>query len=158
MALESKYFGLDIEPEKRGQGAWDRNAALKLSASSGPVDLFSSCNSAGRSGKRGSKKKTSTCWITDCSTRYLGWNFGRCCRRADHTEWTFAGSDKYRENFPQLPISILEEPVLDGFGMDLDDPILGLFGGMIFYTWGFTDKKVIPLQNPLTVREKSLLM
>src|SRR5271170_7370304 len=38
MALDPKYFDLSIEPEKRGQGAWDKNAAMKLSAQSGLID------------------------------------------------------------------------------------------------------------------------
>lgn len=147
MALESKYFGLDIEPEKRGQGAWDRNAALKLSAPSGLMDF--SCDTtapieADNGGRKrrlrraGSQIAQQGIWdgilggVTDAQTNI---NQNPPARNQRNGE----------ETFHQLPI--VEEPADDGFGMDLDYPILGLFEGLIFYTWGFTEKEVLALGN-----------
>jgi hypothetical protein len=40
----------------------------------------------------------------------------------------------------QIPMG--EEPSANGTPMNVDEPLNGLFDGLIFYTWGFTEKKV----------------
>ena len=145
MALEAKYFSLDIEPEKRGQGAWNRNAALKFSLPSGlmdrsfettaPID-FDNGTRKRRLRRAGSQISQQGIWegildgVTDAQTTH---------QNPPRKDLTSA-----EENFHQLPISIVAEPSADGFGMDCDDSVLGLFEGMIFYTWGFTNKQVFP--------------
>ena len=145
MALEAKYFSLDIEPEKRGQGAWNRNAALKFSLPSGlmdrsfettaPID-FDNGTRKRRLRRVGSQISQQGIWegildgVTDAQTTH---------QNPPRKDLTSA-----EENFHQLPISIVAEPSADGFGMDCDDSVLGLFEGMIFYTWGFTNKQVFP--------------
>jgi len=144
MTLESKYFGLDIEPEKRGQGAWDRNAALKLSEASGLIEFsFDTTapievNNGGRKKRlrhSGSQIAQQGIWdgilggVTDAQTPV---DLNLPVRNTMNTN----------DGFHQLPISIVEEPAEGGFGMDLDGSAPGLFEGLTFYAWGFTDAKV----------------
>jgi hypothetical protein len=160
MALEPKYFGLDIEPEKRGQGAWDRNTALKLSGASGMIESsFDTTapievDNGGRKRRlrrTGSQIAQQGIWdgilggVTDAQTQADINLRARNTMNAD-------------EGFRQLPISIVEEPAEDGLRMDLDGLVPGLFEGLAFYTWGFTDKKVSAFRSRLTIREKSLRM
>jgi len=142
MSLEAKYFTLDIEPERRGEGAWDRNAAIPSSTFSGlipPTNDISTGEIDNGTRKRrlrraGSKIAQEGIW-----------------------EGILGGVTDVQTNTPHIPepiptnrvpngidlrAPIPEEPAHEGFNMDIDTPA-GLFDGMIFYTWGFTDKKVL---------------
>jgi hypothetical protein len=157
MALEAKYFSLDIEPEKRGQGAWDRNAALKLSAPSGLMDL-SFETTAPIEADNGTRKRRLRRAGSQIAQQGIweGILGGVTDTQAAHQNLPTKHPTNVDESFHQLPISIVEEPFANGFDMDHDNQMLGLFEGMIFYTWGFTDKQVFPRGKRLINREKSL--
>ena len=139
MSLEAKYFTVDIEPERRGEGAWDRNAANRLSGFSGLIPLTNDTSTGEidngtrkhRLRRAGSKIAQEGIWegilggVTDAQTDTLHIPEPIPTNRVPN------GID--------LPAPIPEEPAHDGF---IDTPA-GLFDGMIFYTWGFTDKKVL---------------
>jgi hypothetical protein len=143
MALETKHFGLDIEPDKRGEGAWDRNAFLKHSVSSrmldpsndttAPIELNNGTRKR-RLRRTGSQIAQEGIWegilggVTDTQAHTL-------------PNTTQAQPKTVNTSF-NMPTPITEEPMADGFDMDMQDPVIGLFEGMIFYTWGFSDKKV----------------
>ena len=141
MSLETKYFTLDIEPERRGEGAWDRNAAIHSSSFSGLIPPTNDTTSEIDNGTRkrrlrraGSKIAQEGIWegilggVTDTQTNIL------------HIPEPIPTNRL--PNGIDLPKSIPEEPIHEGFNMDINTPA-GLFEGMIFYTWGFTDKKVL---------------
>lgn len=145
MALEAKYFSIDIEPEKRGQGAWDRNAALKLSAPSRLMDL-SFETTAPIEPDNGSRKRRLRRAGSQIAQQGIweGILGGVTDVQAAHQNLPVKEAN-VEESFHPLPISITEEPSGDGFNTDYNDPVPGLFEGMIFYTWGFTDKQVFSL-------------
>jgi DNA replication regulator DPB11 len=142
MSLEGKYFTLDIDPERRGEGAWDSNAANQSSTFSGLIPPtndtstgeFDNGTRKRRLRRAGSKIAQEGIWegilggVTDTQTSTL------------HIPESI--STTRVPNGIDLPKSIPEEPAHEGFNMDIDTPA-GLFDGMIFYTWGFTDKKVL---------------
>jgi len=142
MSLAAKYFTLDIEPERRGERAWDRNAAIRASAFSGliPPTNDSSLGNDIDNGTRkrrlrraGSKIAQEGIWegilggVTDVHTNTL------------HIPAPIP-ADRH-PNAVDLPTLIAEEPTHEAFAMEVDSPA-GLFEDMIFYTWGFTAKKV----------------
>jgi len=145
MALEAKYFTLDIEPEKRGQGAWDRNAALKLSVHSGLMDLSfettAPIETDNGTRKRRLRRAGSQIAQQGIWEGILG---GVTDAQAVHDNLLTKRLTNVEENFHQLPISIVEKPYAEGFNVDYGNPVLGLFEGMIFYTWGFTEKQAFP--------------
>jgi len=142
MALEAKYFSLDIEPENRGQGAWDRNAALKLSAPSALMDL-SFETTAPIEPENGTRKRRLRRAGSQIAQQGIweGILGGVTSAQAAHQNFPTKEAN-VEETFNRLPISIVEEPSGDACSKDYNDPVLGLFEGMIFYTWGFTDKQV----------------
>jgi hypothetical protein len=157
MALDAKYFRLDIEPEKRGEGAWDRNAALKLSAPSGLMQLSfettAPIETDNGTRKRRLRRAGSQIAQQGIWDGILG---GVTDAQAAHQNLPAKEATNVEEDFHQLPISIVEEPSVEGFNMDCGNPEPGLFEDMIFYTWGFTDKQVFPCRECLMNREKSL--
>jgi len=142
MALEAKYFVLDIEPERRGVGAWDRTALSNLSLTSegvtGPsFDIvaridFENGNRKRRLRRAGSKVAQEGIWegilgvVSDPQAQILPTDNRNI---EDKTlEPANSGAEANRAG---------------GIGMDIDDCPRGLFEGMIFYTWGFAEKKVV---------------
>lgn len=142
MALEGKYFSLDVEPEKRGEGAWGKGAALKHSVPSRMLDPGSDTTVPAelnngtrkrRLRRTGSQIAQEGIWegilgVTDTQPFAL-----------PHERQS---SSKAVNTSFNVPTPIAEEHMTDGFGTDMRNPI-GLFEGMIFYTWGFSDKKVV---------------
>jgi hypothetical protein len=139
MALESQYFAINIAPERRGEGAWNRDAALRLTAPSGLSSFDKVVSTDFENGVRkrrlrraGSKIAQEGIWegilngVTDTRTLDI-----------DETSMEMQLEDKSLEPVPVL------EPIIDTLGVaDLDHVPLGLFSGLIFYTWGFKDQKV----------------
>jgi len=121
---------LDIEPGKRGEGAWDRSAALKFSG------LDESFETALQEVEGGRKKKL----------RRVG------SRVAQEGIWEgiLGGVSDLSEinnqltpnHSFQLPTSVVDEATINEFSMDTLISPNGLFDEMIFYTWGFTEKQV----------------
>jgi hypothetical protein len=143
MALDPKYFGLDIEPEKRGEGSWDRNAALTLSAHSGlilpsydqtvPVE-FENGGRKRRLRRTGSQIAQEGIWegilggvVEPQDVKY----------RLTTENQLITEDQSFVQ---QIPMG--EESSANGTPMNVDEPLNGLFDGLIFYTWGFTEKKV----------------
>ena len=141
MAFEAKYFALDIESEQRGQGAWDRNAALKLSAHPGTMNLAFETK-ATLDTENGTRKRRLRRAGSQIAQQGI-WEgiLGGVVDVQDQKN-TSVGIPTNGEENHHLPTLIVEEAAFEGFGMDLDDRVLGLFEGMIFYTWGFTDVQV----------------
>ena len=141
MALETDHFTLDIEPEKSGEDAWDRNAALKASGLSGVTASFDVVPHEENGGRKrklrraGSKIAQEGIW-----EGILG----------GVTEQHVANNQSEYGNLFDLPGPIIEEPTTGGLSMEIENSTRGLFDGMIFYTWGFTDEKVILASIRLT--------
>jgi hypothetical protein len=147
MALDPNYFGLDIEPEKRGEGSWDRNAALTLSAQSGltlpsydqtvPVE-FENGGRKRRLRRTGSQIAQEGIWegILGGVVEPQDVNYQLPAENQIMGEQSFV---------QQIPIG--DESNANGASMNVDEPPNGLFDGLIFYTWGFTEKKVRSSNN-----------
>lgn len=142
MSLEAKYFALDIEPERRGEGAWDRNAAIQSSTFSGLIPPTNDTSVAGEidNGTRKRKMRRAGSKIAQEGI-WEGILGGVTDAHTDTLHIPAPISAGRGANGLDLPTSIAEEPTHEPLGMEMDAPE-GLFEGMIFYTWGFTDKKV----------------
>jgi hypothetical protein len=125
MALEAKYFTLDIEPANRGKDAWDRMAAMKTSQMPFPTATTTDGDAAPRKRRlrRAGSKAQEGLW-----EGILG--------GVSETEIVRSAGAMDIQN------SIVEESAMDSNSMEIDDPIRGLFDGIVFYIWGFSDKKV----------------
>jgi hypothetical protein len=139
MALEPKYFGLEIEPEKRGEGSWDRNAAQAQSGlllpsydQTVPVE-FENGGRKRRLRRAGSQIAQEGIWEGILGGVMEPHNDGYHAQRDYQTtmeEPTFV---------QQIPVG--EGNSTNATEMEIESAN-GLFDGMIFYIWGFTDKKV----------------
>jgi hypothetical protein len=142
MALDSRYFGIDIAPERRGEGAWDRVAALRLSAPSALTAAsfdkivatdFENGDRKRRLRRAGSKIAQEGIW-----EGILGGVTDTQALNIHHTSTEV----EQIEQAPLEPLPVLE-PSVDSFGLGLDNRVVnGLFDGIVFYTWGFTENKV----------------
>jgi hypothetical protein len=151
MALEAKFFTLDIPPEKRGEGAWDRNAALFGHTGLIPTS-YSTLPSENEGGMRKRRLRRTASEVAQQGILDGILN--------GITEANFQAFEHQPFQEPSFipPIPIIEEAVNEMYSMDLDNPVGGLFDGMVFYTWGFADKKACSLSAKfLFVREKFLL-
>lgn len=138
MSLDAKYFALDIEPANRGEGAWDRNAALKASGKFGllapaldkevPVDFDSGARRR-RLRRAGSKVAQEGIW-----EGILGGVTEAQNQQDPVLAPTIAGDTNFQP--------FTEEPSIGEYGLDFGGHVNGLFDGLTFYIWGFTDKKV----------------
>jgi hypothetical protein len=158
MALQAKYFSLDIEPDKRGEGAWDRNAVLKHSESSRLLDptydttASTELNNGTR--KRRLRRTGSQIAQEGIWEGILGGVSDAEAYTLPHT--TREPSKTVNMNMSLvMPTPIAEEPTTGGFDMEMGDLVRGLFEGMIFYTWGFSDKKVAQSSNQANSSERS---
>jgi hypothetical protein len=156
MALDSKYFGLDIEPAKRGLEAWDRDTSLKLSVPSGLMD-FSYDTIAPIDAQNGGRKRRRRAGSQIAQQGIWDGILGGV-KNTQTNAIQNLGLTNIEESIYQQGISIVEEPVGHETTMDFNDPVRGLFEGLIFYTWGFTDKKVDGVRRWLTIRERFLQM
>jgi hypothetical protein len=150
MALDPKYYTLDIEPEKRGDGAWDRNAMLKASGLSGmAVDKIVPMEFEGGGGRKRRLRRATSKMAQEVWDGILG---GAVEQAPENVPV------QTTEDVAMQSLHLADDTPLDGFGMDFDQP-RGLFDGMTFYTWGFNDKQVFLSQNlSLNFREKLLPM
>lgn len=138
MALDAKYFGIDIPPDQRGEGAWDRNAASMLSGPSAlsapPLDKviptdFENGMRRRRLRRAGSKVAQEGIWegILGGVTDIQALNTHETTRETEQTEKVPAPIPEANNGF---------------FGTD-DIAMNRLFDGMVFYTCGFTERKVV---------------
>jgi hypothetical protein len=139
MALEPKYFGLEIESEKRGEGSWDRNAALAQSGlilpsydQTVPVD-FENGGRKRRLRRAGSQIAQEGIW-EGILGGLMEPHIDNYDAQPDY-QATMEG-----QTFVQQ-ISMEEGSSANATEMEIESAN-GLFNGMIFYIWGFTDKKV----------------
>lgn len=130
MALEPKYFTLDIEPGKRGEGAWDRNAALKFSGVNESFETAFQEVEGGRKRKLrrvGSRVAQEGIW-----EGILG----------GVSDFSEANNQLTTNHSFRLPASVEEGVMTNELSMDIAISPNGLFDGMVFYTWGFTERQV----------------
>jgi hypothetical protein len=151
MSLDSKYFTLDIEPAQRGEGAWDRNSALKALNQSGLVDPsldkevpidFDSGARRRRLRRAGSKVAQEGLW-----EGILGGVI-----EAQNVPHPLSQPTSAHDAIGQPPPT--EEPAMGDYKLDFGGPPLGLFDGLTFYILGFTEKKVSQPRSILISREK----
>ena len=140
MSLEAKYFTFDIEPGKRGEGAWDRNAALKATGQSGPLGPsldsevpvdFDNGVRRRRLRKAGSRIAQEGIW-----EGILG---GVSEGPSEHhlVPQPSTAQDPYIEQFPVTEVS-----GMDDYELQFGGEPRALFDGLTFYISGFTEKKV----------------
>jgi DNA replication regulator DPB11 len=152
MALESKYFGIDIEPERRGQGAWDRDAALRLSAPAG-LSILSLDKVVPTEFENGVRKRRLRRAGSKIAQEGI-WE-GILGGVTDTQAIDIDDVSTEMEQIEHLPMVSLQPPT-DTFGIDLPhDPMNGLFDNLIFYTWGFTEQKVLYYKNRLIIEKHS---
>ena len=135
MALDAKFFTLDIVPENRGEGAWDRNAAV----SGHSVLIPTTYSTVPQENENANRKRRLRRTASEAAQQgILDGIFNGI------TESNFHAPEKqpFQEAPFAPPIPIPEESTNEGHSMNLDNAVGGLFDGMVFYTWGFTDKKV----------------
>jgi len=138
MALDPKYYTLDIEPEKRGEGAWDREAMLKASASglSGRMlDKVIPMEFEGGTRKRRLRRAGSK-MAQEVWDGILG----------GVTEQAPESVVQTTNEVSMQSLHIGDDTANMAFGMDFD-PSKGIFDGMIFYTTGFNEKQVLETGN-----------
>ena len=133
MALDPKCYSLDIEPQKRGGGAWDRNAMLRASGLSGmSIDKAVPMEFDGGGGRKRRLRRAGSKMAQEVWDGILG-----------------GATEQAPENVPvrtaddvsMQALHMTDDAPADGFGIDFDQS-KGLFDGMIFYTWGFNEKQV----------------
>jgi DNA replication regulator DPB11 len=138
MALEAKFFTLDILPEKRGEGAWDRNAALYGHSAL----LTTSLSTVPTENENGTRKRRLRRTASEVAQQGI---LDGIFNGITETNFQTFEQEPFQETGFVPPIPIIEESTNEGNSMNLDNSITALFDGMVFYTWGFTDKKVRPL-------------
>ena len=152
MALDAKFFTLDIAPEKRGEGAWDRNEAA-FGHSAAISTTYSTVPPETENGTRKRRLRRTASEVAQQGILDDIFN--------GITEANFQAFEQHPfQEVPFVPpIPILEESANEGCSMNLDNAVSGLFDGMVFYTWGFSDKKVrSPSSIFLWARDKCSLM
>lgn len=136
MALDPKYYGLDIDPQKRGEGAWDRNAMLKASGlSEVAVDKIVPMEFEGGGGRKRRLRRAGSKMAQEVWDGILG----GVTEQAPDTLHVQTAEDVSMQS-----LHIADDMPGDVLGMDFDQS-KGLFDGMIFYTWGFNDKQVLQI-------------
>jgi hypothetical protein len=154
MALEAKYFGLELEPEKRGEGSWDKNAALTQSGlilpsydQTVPVE-FENGGRKRRLRRAGSQIAQEGIW-----EGILG---GVMEPQDDdyHAQSDYQTTTEEQTFVQQKPLG--EGNSANATEMEIE-PARGLFDGMIFYIWGFTDKKVLSVPSGSTKHQRQIL-
>jgi hypothetical protein len=149
MALDPKYYGLDIEPEKRGEGAWDREAMLKASGlSGGMLDKVVPMEFEGAGRKRRLRRAGSK-----MAQEVWDGILGGVTEQAPESIMQTTNEQTANEVSMQS-LHIGDDTANDAFGMDFD-PSKGIFDGMIFYTSGFNEKQVFEMRNPSDHIERS---
>jgi hypothetical protein len=134
MALDAKYFTLDIDPFKRGEGAWDRALSLTTQSRFTTQSYDTIPPEFDNGNKRRRIRRTQ-------STAQEGiWEgiMGAASNMQSLNGHSFV-DESAAVNF-EMPID--EAPSMAGFAEEYDDVPRGLFEGMGFYTWGFTDAEV----------------
>jgi DNA replication regulator DPB11 len=140
MALEAKFFTLDILPEKRGEGAWDRSAALYGHSAL----LTTSLSTVPTENENGTRKRRLRRTASEVAQQGILDGIFNGITEANFQTFEH---EPFQETGFVPPVPIIEESANDGNAMDLDNSVTALFDGMVFYTWGFTDKKVRPLSS-----------
>ena len=149
MALDPKFYGLDIEPQKRGEGAWDRNAMLKASGPSGmAIDKVVPIEFEGGGGRKRRLRRAGSKMAQEVWDGILG---GVTEQMLEDVPVRTA------DDVAMQSLHIADNAPAEGFEMAFNES-KGLFDGMIFYTWGFNDKQVLESAQQLTSREKLLQM
>jgi hypothetical protein len=145
MALDPKYYSLDIEPEKRGEGAWDREALLKASGLSGmALDKVVPMEFEGGGRKRRLRRAGSK-----MAQEVWDGILGGVIEQAEDIVHIRATDEVSMQS-----LQIADDAGNDALGMDFD-PSKGIFDGMTFYTSGFNDKQVFLSRNISHALEKS---
>ena len=142
MSLEAKYFTLEIEPERRGEGAWDRNGAIHSFTFSGsipPTNATRTGEADNLTRKRRLRRAASKIAQEGIWEGILG---GVADAHTNTLHIPTPISPRHTVYELDVAKSIAEGPTNEEFRIDIDTPP-GLFEGFLFYTWGFTDKKVI---------------
>ena len=124
MVLEAKYFALNIEPEKRGLGAWNRTLAKH--ASDAPHLPPLSNQSTSKEPEGGIRKR---------KLRRTG------SKVAQQGIWEAILKDNLELNDVDNP----SKTVVEGGTaetLEIENSEGGLFSNIGFYVWGFTEKKV----------------
>jgi hypothetical protein len=146
MALEAKYFGLELEPEKRGEGSWDKNAALTQSGlilpsydQTVPVE-FENGGRKRRLRRAGSQIAQEGIWE------------GILGGVMEPQDDNYHAQSDYQTTTEEQTF-VQQKPVGEGNSANATDMEIesanGLFDGMIFYIWGFTDKKVLSFPSAI---------
>ena len=148
MALDAKYFTLDIEPSKRGEGAWDKSLSSKPQSRFAGQTYVSIPPEFDNGNKRRRIRRTQSSVVQEGIWDGILSGVSNK-QRVDRHET----GDRSAEVTFEIPNE--ESPLIAGFADDYADVTRGLFEGMRFYTWGFTPAKVCLVSRyPNSTRKK----
>jgi DNA replication regulator DPB11 len=141
MSLDPKYFTLNIEPSKRGEGAWNKALAVRSSDQLGLLGMsmdtevpmgFDNGLRKRRLRRAGSQIAQDGIW-----EGILGGVNDTFNTEASMSMPIGEGKSSLPQQVP-----LVEDSSRAQMDMDFDGFVKPPFEGMVFYAWGFTDKKV----------------
>jgi DNA replication regulator DPB11 len=151
MSLDAKYFTLDIEPSKRGEGAWNKALALKSSDQLGLLAMSGS-SEVPVDFENGVRKRRLRRAASKIAQEGIWEGILEGVTDASNVQDAVTNSNGEQNPSTMQPVPFVAESSSNVMGLEFNR---GPFDGMTFYSWGFIDKKVVHQCHALIGRKIS---